>query len=79
MEAANVGNTLKSMTSGSNSEMGSLLKSGDVSKATQMACAVLSLVDQAEGKIGAKEKRSVCTKQTVRVFCSVFSKSFPVT
>lgn len=59
MKAANVGDTLKSMTSGKDSAMGNLLSSGDVSKATQMACAVLSLVDQSDGKLGASDKKSV--------------------
>jgi len=59
MKAANVGDTLKTMTNGQDSAMGSLLKSGDVGKAAQMACAVLSLVDNSEGDLGSNDRKSV--------------------
>lgn len=62
MVAKDVSSTLKSMTSGADSAMGNLLKSGDVSKATQMAYAVLSLVDKSEGNIEAKDRKSVSFK-----------------
>lgn len=61
MVATNVGNTLKTMTSGSDSVMGNLLKSGDVGKAAQMAYAVLSLVDKTEANIGSDDRKSVGT------------------
>ncbi|XP_031571396.1 uncharacterized protein LOC116305596 isoform X3 [Actinia tenebrosa] len=59
MITKDVSGTLKSMTSGKNSAMGNLLKSGDVSKATQMAYAVLSLVDKSEGNIEATDRKSL--------------------
>jgi hypothetical protein len=60
MAANDVSNTLKSLTSGEGNAMGNLLKSGDVGKATQMAYAVLSMVDKSEGSIDASDRQSVC-------------------
>ncbi|EDO26275.1 predicted protein, partial [Nematostella vectensis] len=59
MPASDVSSTLMSLTSGENSQMSSLMKSGNVAKAAQMAYAVLSLVDKSEGGINAKDKQSL--------------------
>jgi len=71
MEAANVSDTLKTMTNGEDSTMGSLIKIGDVGKAAQMACAVLSLVDTNETNFGSDDTKYV--SNLTKAF-SVFSK-----
>lgn len=59
MPAEDVTETLISMTSGEKSPLGNLIQSGDVDKATQMAYAVLSMVDKSEGEMNSKDKISV--------------------
>ncbi|XP_048586750.1 uncharacterized protein LOC5520842 isoform X2 [Nematostella vectensis] len=66
MPASDVSSTLMSLTSGENSQMSSLMKSGNVAKAAQMAYAVLSLVDKSEGGINAKDKQSAKQRAKMR-------------
>ena len=59
LETNDMSGALMNVASGENSQLGNLLKGGDVDKASQMSYAVLSVVDGSKDKMAREDKKQV--------------------